>query len=157
MSIRKFAENLGAPDIKLADFQLWVHSRQFPQSEDVWDGNWLNVTAHCGSQGADVWVSGAILGAPDIGGWLAALEEMNRTLSGEANLESIEPELRVELKMESLGHIWVRVEITPDHMMQEHVFQFEVDQSYLGKLIEDCRKVLAKYPVKGKPELSGEA
>lgn len=157
MSVGKFAENLGAPDIKLAEFQLWIHSRQFPQSEDFWDGNWLNVTAHCGSQGADVWVNGSILGAPDLASWLAALEEMNRTLSGEANLGSLEPELRVELKMESRGHIWVRVEITPDHMMQEHVFQFEIDQSYLGKLIEACRKVLAKYPVRGKLELSGEA
>jgi hypothetical protein len=157
MSIGKFAENLGAPDIKLAEFQLWVHSRQFPPSEDFWYGNWLNVTAHCGSQGADVWANGSILGAPDIASWLVALEEMNRTLSGEAYLGSLEPELRVELKMESRGHIWVRVEITPDHMTQEHVFQFEVDQSYLRRLIEDCRKVLAKYPVRGKPEHNGEA
>ena len=152
MSIGKFADNLDAPDIKLAEFQLWVHSRQFPQSEDYWDGNWLNVTAHCGSQGTDVWVNGSILGAPDFASWLTALEEMNRKLSGEANLEGIEPELRVELTMKSLGHIWVRVEITPDHMIQEHVFQFEVDQSYLERLIEDCRKLLAKYPVKSKPD-----
>ena len=157
MGFGKFSENLGAPDIKLGEFQLWVHSRQFPQSEDYWDGNWLNVTAHCGSQGADVWVNGAILGAPDIACWLTALEQMNQKLSGEANLGSLEPELRVELKMESLGRIWVRVEITPDHLTQEHVFQFEVDQSYLGELIENCRKVLTKYPIRGKLMPSGEA
>jgi hypothetical protein len=157
MSIGKFAENLGAPDIKLAEFQLWVHSRQFPQDEDFWDGNWLNVTAHCGSQGADVWVNGSILGATDVASWLADLDEMYRKLSGEANLGSLEPELRVVLKMESLGHVLVRVEITPDHMTQEHVFQFEVDQSYLRRLIEECRKLLAKYPVRGNPELGGGA
>jgi hypothetical protein len=39
MSIEKFAENLGAPDITLAEFRLWVHSRQFPQAEDFWDDN----------------------------------------------------------------------------------------------------------------------
>jgi hypothetical protein len=86
MSIGKFAENLGAPDIKLAKFQLWVHSRQFPQAEDYWDGNWLNITAHCGSRGADVWVNGSILASPDIASWLVALKEMNRVLSGEAYL-----------------------------------------------------------------------
>lgn len=152
MSIRKYAENLSAPDIKLAEFQLWVHSRQFPQADDYWDGNWLNITAHCGSQGAEVWVSGPILHAPDVARWLAALETMNQTLSGEANLVSLEPELNVEMKMESLGHISVKVDITPDHMTQEHVFQFEADQSYLEKLIESCRKVMAKYPVRGKPD-----
>jgi hypothetical protein len=51
----------------------------------------------------------------------------------------------------------MRVEITPDHMTQEHNFQFEVDQSYLPSLIESCRKVLAKYPIKGTPDTSGEA
>jgi hypothetical protein len=132
------------------------HSRQFPQAKDFWDGNWLNVTAHCGTQGADVWVNGSILGAPDVASCLAALEEMNRTLSGEANLGSFEPELRVDLKMESLGQVWVRIEITPDHMTQEHVFQFEVDQSYLGRLIEDCRRLLARYPVRGKQSLAAK-
>ena len=83
---------------------------------------------------------------------LAALEEMNRTLSGEANLVSLEPELNVELKMGSLGHISVKVDITPDHMTQEHVFQFDVDQSYLAELIGSCRKVVARYSVKGKPD-----
>jgi hypothetical protein len=96
-------------------------------------------------------VSGSILGSPDVASWLIALEEMNRVLSGEANLGSLEPELRVELKMESLGHIWVKVEITPDHITQDHVFQFEVDQSHLDGLIDDCRKLVAKYPITGNP------
>lgn len=75
---------------------------------------------------------------------------MNRTLSGEADLVSLEPELVVELKMDSPGRISMRVEITPDHMTQEHNFHFEIDQSYLRSLIESCRKVLAKYPIRGK-------
>jgi hypothetical protein len=157
MGIEKYAENLGAPDIKLEGLQIWIHSRQFPNEEDYWDGNWLNVTAHCGTHGADVWTSGPILHVPDITRWLAALEEMNKSLSGEANLVSLEPELCVELSVKELGQISMRVEITPDHMTQEHNFQFEIDQSYLPSLIESCRKVLAKYPIKGKPDAGGEA
>jgi hypothetical protein len=157
MGIEKSAEHLGVPDIKLEGLQIWIHSRQFPNEEDYWDGNWLNVTAHCGTHEADVWTSGAILHAPDIARWLAALEEMDKSLSGEANLVSLEPELCVELNMKELGQISMRVEITPDHMTQEHNFQFEIDQSYLPSLIESCRKVLAKYPTKGKPDASGEA
>lgn len=156
MSVGKYVENLGAPDIRLEGLQIWIHSRQFPNEEDYWDGNWLNVTAHCGTRGADVWASGALLHAPDIARWLVALEEMNQSLSGEANLSSLEPELRVELSMKELGQISMRVEITPDHLTQEHHLQFEINQSSLPGLIESCRKVLAKYPIKGKPDAGGK-
>src|SRR5215210_3912044 len=157
MGIEKFGEHLGEPHIKLDGLQIWIHGRQFPNEEDYWDGNWLNVTAHCGSHGAGVWTSGPILHVPDIARWLDSLEWMNKSLSGEADLVSLEPELVVELKMDSPGKISMRVEITSDHMTQEHNFQFEIDQSYLAGLIESCRKVLAKYPTKGKPDASGEA
>jgi hypothetical protein len=82
---------------------------------------------------------------------------MKKSLSGEANLVSLEPELCVEVSMKELGRISMRVEITPDHMTQEHSFQFEIDQSYLSGLIESCRKVLSKYPLKGKSDAGGEA
>ncbi|PYS66814.1 MAG: hypothetical protein DMF69_24965, partial [Acidobacteria bacterium] len=121
--------------------------------QDYWDGNWLNVTAHCGGQGADVWTSGAILQVPDLIGWLAALEEMNQTLSGAADLVSLEPELSVELKMNGLGQIQAKVEITPDPMTQQHSFEFELDQSYLESLIASLRSLLATYPVKGKVDV----
>jgi hypothetical protein len=152
MSIEKHADNLGSPDIKLNGLQIWIHSRQFLDTEDYWDGNWLNVTAHCGTRGADVWTTGAILRIPDIATWLFTLEEMNQSLTGKANLESLEPELSVELSMSGLGHVAMRVEITADHLNQQHSFQCELDQSYLADLISSCRGVLEKYPIKGKPE-----
>jgi hypothetical protein len=55
------------------------------------DGNWLNMTAHCCSHGADVWTTGAILHLSDVARWLIALEEMNRSLRGEASLVNLEP------------------------------------------------------------------
>jgi hypothetical protein len=94
---------------------------------------------------------------PDIARWLASCEGMSKTLSGEADLVSLERELVVELKMDSPGRLSMRVEITPDHMTQEHNFQFEIDQTYLAGLIESCRKVLAKYPIRGKSDASGAA
>ena len=51
-------DQLGAPAIRLAGFQLWVHGRQFPDSQDCWDGNWLNVTAHCDAAKGSVWALG---------------------------------------------------------------------------------------------------
>jgi hypothetical protein len=57
--MERYAEQLGSPNIRIAGLQIWVHSRQFPASEDYGDANWLNVTVHFGAQGADVWSSGA--------------------------------------------------------------------------------------------------
>jgi hypothetical protein len=55
--------------------------------------------------------------------------------------------------MNELGHVAITVEITPDHMNQQHWFQFELDQSYLAGLISGCRGVLEKYPIKSKPDV----
>src|SRR5678815_5094297 len=111
MDSERSKDSLGDPDINLNGFQLWVHARQFPNEQDYWDGNWLNATAHCGTHDANVWTSGSIIHVPDLVRWLSALEIMNQTLSGEADLVSLEPELSVALKMGSLGQIQMTVGI----------------------------------------------
>jgi hypothetical protein len=151
MGIDKYEEQLGAPDIKLNGLQIWIHGRQFPDAMDYWDGNWLRITAHCGTHGADVWTTGSILHIPDIVRWLAELERMKKSLSGEANLIPMEPELRVKLAAAQLGHISMEVEITPDNVTQEHTFRFDLDQSYLEPVIDSCRKLVAEYAVRGTP------
>ncbi len=55
MSIEKYAENLGVSDIKLDGLQIWIHSREFPTSEDYWDSNWLNITVKCQVKGRTAW------------------------------------------------------------------------------------------------------
>ena len=143
-----YANRLGPPQIHLAGLQIWVHSRQFPEAADYWDANWINVTVHCGAKGADVWASGAILHLPEIKGWAAGCEQMYKTLTGEAKLDCMGPELSVGLKMEGQGHISMEVSITPDHLTQEHTFQFEIDQSYLTGLVNECHQLLAAYPIR---------
>jgi hypothetical protein len=63
----------------------------------------------------------------------------------------MEPELSIELETEKLGHLKMSVNITPDHLYQKHNFVFEIDQSFLPKLITECKTTLEKYPVVGKP------
>ncbi len=152
MSMKNYGERLGPPDVSFAGLRLWIHGRQFPEADDFWDGNWLNVTAHCGGEGADVWVGGAILHAPDLEHWLEELEELNRELRGGAKLSGPEAELRVELKAEPLGQVTMRVEITPNRLTQRHEFTFESDQTYLKPLLEGCRAAVRRNPVKGRRE-----
>jgi hypothetical protein len=43
----------------------------------------------------------------------------------------------------------MRVQITPDHMTQEHRMDFEIDQSYIPSLIAQCRAIIEEYPIRG--------
>jgi hypothetical protein len=135
--------------------QIWIHGRQFENSQDYWDGNWLQVTAHCGAAGADVWTTGPIVDVPAIQGWHTASKQLLETLKGEARLECFESELGVILKAESLGHIKMEVFITPDFISQQHSFLFEIDQSYLNLLIAQCQTILKRYPIRGSQQERG--
>ena len=156
MSEKLEPADLGAPDLKVAGFELWIHGRQFAEAEDFDDGNWLCVTAHCGASGASVWAQGALLMVTDIAGFgdrCAAL------LSGDkasAALDPLEPELKLSLEaVDRLGHVRAQVEITPDHLLQAHRFEFEMDQSYLPGIIRQCSEIVQKYPIRGQQDRTG--
>ncbi len=148
-------KQLGKPDVQVSGLQIWIHGRQFPDLNDYWDGNWLRATVHCKAKGSSVWVSGPIIHLSELHGWLVSTQAMNESLKGEANLDCMEPELSVSLKAEGLGHINMEVNITPDHLSQDHKYHFEIDQSYLSELIKSCQAILQRYPVRGSNEISG--
>jgi hypothetical protein len=145
-------KELGPPALKIAGFQLWVHGRQFPDAEDADDGNWLRVTGHCGASGASVWVQGSILMVTDIERFGRECRSLYEGKGDRAGLEPFEPELRIGLKAaDQMGHIRAEVELTPEHLTQTHRMQFEIDQSYLPEIIEQCAAVVRAYPVRGGP------
>ncbi len=150
MSQNVTPSDLGEPALKVAGFQLWVHGREWPESEEYYDGNWLRVTAHCGASGASVWTQGAVLMVSDIAGFGDECAAMLAGDSKSAALEPLEPELKVSLEAaDRLGHIRAQVEITPNHLAQAHRFEFEVDQSYLPSIIKQCSEIVQEYPSRG--------
>jgi hypothetical protein len=141
---------LGAPDLTLTGFQLWVHGYEFPDSDDSWDGNWLRVTALAGGEGASIWVSGVLLDTVSVERFRRELGAMNRTLAGEAVLESHEPSIVVRVATtDRAGHLRVRVELTSNHIAQGHWFEFDADQTYLPAAIAQCDIVVERLPVRG--------
>ena len=86
------------PDLGLAGLSIWVLGRQFPDQTDYWDGNWLNVTAHCGVTSASVWASGAILTVSDIALWASQCVALYESGQGQAALQPCEPNLLVILR-----------------------------------------------------------
>lgn len=146
--MRELSKQLDTPDLKIAGVSVWIHQRQFPESEDFWDVNWLTVTACCEAPGAQVWTTGPLIHLTEIEKLLKECQRMHASLAGEATLNCMEPELDLTLKMQPGGRIALDVEITPNHLAQKHWFQFDIDQSYLPELIRNCQKVLEKYPLK---------
>lgn len=129
--------DFGEPALKIAGFQLWVHG-----TDSCGPDRWLRATVHCGASGASVWAQGSILQVADL---TCFGEECARLSSGEAasaTLEPVEPELSIKIETtDRLGHLRLRVEITPDHLNQSHSFQFEIDQSHLPGIIDACDRI----------------
>jgi hypothetical protein len=140
---------LGEPDVALAGLRLWVHGREFEDSTDYWDANWLRVSAICVYPGASVSVDGPIVHLGEVEQFSAEIDKVHRTLDGTARLACIEPNLHVGLVVNRSGRVQIAVDITPNHLAQKHQFCDEVDQSYLPELASACRKLLAKYPIRG--------
>lgn len=141
---------LGDPSIKIGGLEIWVHGREFPDLYDYWDGNWLRVTAHCSAVGSNIRVNGPLIMVQDIAGWTMQCESLYRDLKGEALLKPHEPSLMVTIRaVDSSGHLEMEVEITPDHLTQDHRLRFDLDQSHLPALLRQCRQVISDYSVRG--------
>lgn len=144
-----YLDELGEPDIKLAGLKLWVHGYQFRESQDYWDGNWLNATAVCSEGASSVLVQGNFIRTDEIIQWQRAVEKLGVELAGEASLQCMEPYIAVTLKAVSLGAVEMEVQITPNQLTQEHKFRFEIDESYLQPLSSQCAHVLHAFPLRG--------
>lgn len=147
--MNNYIDGLGEPDIKLAGLKLWVHGYQFRDSNDCWDGNWLNATAICSEGGSSVLVQGHFIRTDEIAQWQSAVEKLGVELTGEASLRCMEPYIAVTLKAVSLGAVEMEVQITPNLLTQDHKFRFEIDQSYLQPLSSQCARVLQAFPLRG--------
>jgi hypothetical protein len=149
-------KELAPPALKIAGLQLWVHGRQFPDAEDADDGNWLRITGHCGASGASVWVQGALLMVTDIERFGLECQGLHDGKAARATLEPFEPELRISLEAtDRLGHIRAQVDITPDHLAQTHRVEFDIDQSYLPAIVQECAAVVQAYPIRGRSGAKG--
>lgn len=142
-------EQLGDADLKICGLRVWIHGREFPDATDYWDGNWLSVTAYCIYPHSAVRIQNdSCVRLDELAGLLSGCERMYSSLSGKAELQCIEPYLAVELSASTNGNIDVKLSITPDHFRETHEYEDEIDQSYLPGIINSCRAILEKFPVR---------
>jgi hypothetical protein len=140
------------PDLQIAGLSVWVHGREFPESTDYWDGNWLRVSARCSYGGATVSVDGPLIRLNEIVGLMRGCEQLYATLSGDAALSCMEPNITVSLKAKTGGHVGVHIKLISDMgaggQRSIHEFTDSIDQTYLPAVIASCQAILAAYPLR---------
>jgi hypothetical protein len=145
-------DSLEEPALSVAGFQLWIHGREFPDSIDYDDGNWLHVTARCDAVGASTWIQGPVLMVTDIESFRTQCQELLAGETAVATLDPLEPEIKIKIEaIDQLGHLRLRVEMTADHLTQDHRIDFDIDQSYLPGIIKQCSAIIKEFPVRGRP------
>ena len=93
-------------------------------------------------------ISGPIIHLGELATLRKELAKMDEIVGGTAELPTMEPNLRLDLKCDRTGHVQVKCQITPDNVVQTHSFTFDIDQSYLGALVRQCDQILKEYPVR---------
>jgi len=139
----------GEPDLKLLGLSLWALVRAFPESDEDWDRNWINILAIVQAPGSRVEVGGPLLRSNEIAKFTGQLETLYADLRGTAELACIEPALNIKIVCGSNGQMEATINITPDHMTQSHCIVFSLDQSYLPPVISSCKRMLERFPVLG--------
>ena len=139
-------------DLCIETFELWILGRQFPSSEDYWDGNWLDVLARCSGESSMVETGGSILHLSELQKFLNESKQMYNTLSGKAHLDCMEPNINLKIGMKNRGQCELFVSITPDHLYEKHSFIFDLDQTYLPPLISSLEFIINSYPLRGEVE-----
>jgi hypothetical protein len=140
---------LGEPDLRLGGLRLWVRGRQFPDARDYWDGNWLEVVAVCFYPGARIELTGPYIRTDDLQRFMDACVRLDRELTGEAVLETLEPNLKVVMSGNGRGRIHLVVALTPDHVAQQHSFEDDIDQTDVLAAVSSLRSVLENFPTIG--------
>jgi hypothetical protein len=139
------------PSIAVGPLKVWVHGRQFPESDDYWDGNWLFLTARCDGHGSRVSVTDSCLHLSEVKKWKDDLDAFRVSPKGVVELATMEPTLKVKIgeAKSSLGQMDMHVSLSADHLNEEHTFRSIIDQSYLPGLSAQLAAILRSYPIKG--------
>ncbi len=139
----------GSPDMRLGSLSIWVRGREFSDSRDYRDANWLSVLMQVDAAYAVVQAEGPILHAGELSDLIDGCKRLYRQMTGEFVFDAIEPNFRVKLGIDVRGQLGVSLDLSADPLAQSHHFEFALDQSYLPAFIAGGENVLLKFPISG--------
>lgn len=134
-------------DLRIAGLSVWCLRRPFADSAEAWDRDVIEAVARVEAPGAMVELRGNWLRGMELAAFTESVAAVHRDLRGSARLSCLEPGLAVTLEVGKLGHVALRVDITPDQFTQSHSFSFgALDQTDLPALLAALRALLRRVP-----------
>ncbi|MDN3449468.1 hypothetical protein QMA09_04655 [Planococcus sp. APC 3906] len=130
--------------------EIDVLQRNYPDSTDFWDANWIASVIHLEIPGYMVHFE-ADLRTDELRDFVDELRSMNENLGGTAILKNLDSYIYLEGAMDLRGKISWNIETCyPAGIGAELTCDFESDQTYLRILIDELDRVLEAFPVLGK-------
>lgn len=128
-----------------------VVGRMHQGATDYWDGNWLLSPVEV-LVGAFTGTVGAGLRMEELVRFREQLQELYRTLEGEARLDSMEGWLHLIATGDGKGHIGVTGTVKDEPGMGNQLkFRLEIDQTFLPEIIDELVRIEEAFPILGQP------
>lgn len=141
------ADTPGPADLRIAGLSVWCLGRPHADCPEAWDRDVIEAVARVEAPGAMVELRGDWLRGTELAAFAEGIAAVHRDLRGSARLACLEIGLAVTLEVSRLGHVAVRVAITPDQFTQSHTFSFfDLDQTDLPALLAALRALLRRFP-----------
>jgi hypothetical protein len=132
--------------------QISLMSRSHPGYDDYWDGNWiaseveLRIGAYRASFRSD-------FRSEDFVSFHQSVCRLSETLRGSARFDTMEGQLALELIGDGRGHIRVEgISLDVVGVGNRLNFHFDIDQTYLARIVRSLEKSISMYPVVGSPD-----
>lgn len=133
------------------NIEIDVLHRNYPNSSDYWDRNWVSSKLKIEIPGYTVSFV-ADLRTDELSDFVNKLKIMNKNMKGKAILNNLDGYLEIEGEMNKLGQIiWTAETCYPAGYGAVLNFEFDSDQSYLETIIKELDDILVAFPVLGKP------
>ena len=129
-----------------------VLRRCYPECEDYWDGNWIDVKVEV-SAGGFRGGCRAYLRADEFFGFRKQLGELQSSLKGEACFDSMESWLNIKVNGDDLGHFTADCEAMDEAGIGNTLqFSLKFDQTDIPEILARLDEILGKFPVVGAQE-----
>jgi hypothetical protein len=133
-----------------ARLEIDVLHRNYPNSRDFWDANWVASLIHLEIPGYTAHFE-ADLRTNELKEFADDLRDMNEALKGAAALKSLDDYIHLNGTMNAFGKIsWDLETRYPAGDSAKLSCRFIADQSYLRMLVDELDAVLEAFPVIGK-------
>lgn len=140
---------IGLPDSEY--LVIYVINREYPQSSDYWDGNWVKSIINVSIGGFTGKVK-ASLRSEEFVEFMNELSKLYEKISGQAHFTTMEQWLSITVIGDGLGHFEAQCKLSdnaPAGGGNTLYFTLHFDQTFVPGIIADLNRIITAFPVIG--------